>query len=145
MSIKPISAPTPEVIPLTKVKFSFRKLEDRTVVGLKKDIESIKDVKITKDVSLPKELDLFEDELPLEPKTQTKKQSSFDKKKLCIYIFECTIGLILTVFSASNLYNTVLKSLGPRVEFLYVYQIGTILIVFGMLLVYDGIKRTATL
>lgn len=150
MVIKPIPAPVQEIDTLDKVKKSFftpKPKPIRKVVIVQPEItpppqEVVEPIVTDDSVHFPtiEELDL-----DLKPQTPTKPHFGFNKKKLCIYIFECAIGGFLTIFGATNLFNTTMKLLGTGAEFLFVYQLGTISIVCGIVIIYDGIKRAATL
>jgi len=149
MVIKPIPAPVQEPEPLVKVKKAFFNTHSHTetttpvkpahhkVVVIKHEEPVLP--KIEDPVVQPKDEVVFPtiESLGLEVKPKTVR----NKKRIVICILEIGIGIALTVFSAGSFYNTIMRSFGTGIEFLYVYQIGTVVLVGGMITIYDGIKR----
>ena len=143
MVIKPIPAPVPEAEPLEKVKRTFFTPKPKPTAPIRKVVvikhEEPIPPKIIEPVIEPEESVVFPtvESLGLD----LKRKKAHNKKHIGFGILEIGIGFALTAFSASNYYNTIMRSFGSGVEFLYIYQIGTIIIVGGMIVVYDGTKR----
>lgn len=128
---KEIPAPTIDDTPLTKVKQTFFNQPKKTahkVVVIKKDNPIIDDDR----VHFPTIEDL--------PKQKVK----VNKKKVMFLAIEGFVGGFLTVFGMINsagLSQIAAKYEGSLAQFLYIYQLGTVFIVIGLIVIYDTIKR----
>lgn len=120
-------------------KLGSMSFPDRVVIGNRKELEkmAIADKKMKQTVNA--NIDLFE------PVYTQPKRFAFDKKRIAICIVEALIGFGITwfgVINAGSYFVNATRFGGSLFEWMYVNQFGTLFEIWGLIIIYDAIKRT---
>lgn len=81
----------------------------------------------------------------VEPEQSERKKPVFNKKRTVKFIIECLIGFVLIGFgiiNAGSYYTSATRFSGVLADVFYLYQAGPIMIMIGIVVVYDSLKRT---
>jgi len=158
---QPIPQPIPQPVSDTKPKNSILTMPDRTVIGRKQELDKIttqanvvkeeniirgwfrkgkqKTQLVTNQPDLNKDVDLFETTVVVPT----------SKRKLWLVCgIEALIGFGITylgVVNAGSYFISGTRFGGSLFEWMYVHQFGTLFEVWGLIIIYDAIKRTGKL
>jgi hypothetical protein len=126
---------------------SLLSLHDRVAIGKQRELKraGVVGEQIKQTIHEPIYRDVINDNYTEITEEKPEKNKQTNKKKAIKCILEIIIGLFLTWFGVTNAGSYFVAGTrlgGTLFDIMYTLQFGTIFLVVGLILIYDGIKRT---